>query len=229
MPLEKGQQLYAHIVIALFDTEGNIIFPSGMELWIENTQNIITMTDHICEPLTLTRALLRRPIGLDVIISFRKIQYPKPLFWKMFIITRENPIQALSDITNHTISQAQLMILMQNVNRNETMSLLSGENDTKRMILPCRSTECNHIQSFDLINYLNTSRTWNNRKCPVCSQLMSYNSLYIDEWTYSILQNTPSWITEVGVYLPSLHWTMELEDFMSGKFNFFLKKKSLQN
>ncbi len=51
-----------------------------------------------------------------------------------------------------------------------------------RIKIPSRSTQCKHVQCFDLMSYLSMNEkkpTWN---CPVCDRYAPYEELIIDRY-----------------------------------------------
>lgn len=61
--------------------------------------------------------------------------------------------------------------------------------DQRRLRTPVRATTCQHIQCFDLTNYITINEKAAKWTCPVCNKIASYDDLQIDAYTESILNS----------------------------------------
>ncbi|ESO01330.1 hypothetical protein HELRODRAFT_131399, partial [Helobdella robusta] len=57
-----------------------------------------------------------------------------------------------------------------------------------RLVLPCRSSNCSHLQCFDASTYLQMNDKKPTWVCPICDKLARYDSLIIDGLFIEILQ-----------------------------------------
>jgi len=81
-----------------------------------------------------------------------------------------------------------------------------------KLKIPARASTCNHIECFDLNNYLMMNeriRTW---KCPVCSKQAAYDDLVVDAFFLKLLANLPNdEISEVEI-TPEGQWKFPLPE-----------------
>ncbi|KAJ3426798.1 zinc finger miz domain-containing protein [Anaeramoeba flamelloides] len=87
----------------------------------------------------------------------------------------------------------------ENENKNEKQSLvispkcsLSG----KTISIPSRGRKCQHLQCFDLEEFLIRSEKGNDLTCPCCNQPISYSDLIVDGLLKDILKNEKTQTTE---------------------------------
>uniref|UniRef100_A0AC34PV57 Uncharacterized protein n=1 Tax=Panagrolaimus sp. JU765 TaxID=591449 RepID=A0AC34PV57_9BILA len=66
-----------------------------------------------------------------------------------------------------------------------------------RMKIPTRTKNCNHLQCFDLFNYLLMNEKKPTWKCPNCPANGHYDNLVIDEYFEDLLKSVNSNVTEV--------------------------------
>ena len=58
-----------------------------------------------------------------------------------------------------------------------------------RMRLPCRSSQCDHLQCFDAANYLMMNEKKDKWQCPVCNQTAPFDTLMLDGYFTEILES----------------------------------------
>lgn len=70
-----------------------------------------------------------------------------------------------------------------------------------RIKVPCRTTDCKHLQCFDGVNFLNIFKQSSKWKCPICNASGIICELVADEYFNNILNSPllPSTDTEVVV------------------------------
>ncbi|UJR23301.1 hypothetical protein I4U23_026316 [Adineta vaga] len=79
--------------------------------------------------------------------------------------------------------------------------------DQKRLKKPIRATTCQHLQCFDLTNYIALNEKSKKWICPVCNKLALYEDLQIDTYMDSILNSIQNHdITEITIN-GELRWT----------------------
>lgn len=61
--------------------------------------------------------------------------------------------------------------------------------DQRRLKIPIRATTCQHLQCFDLINYITLNEKSNKWTCPVCNKYAFFEDLQIDTYMQSILNS----------------------------------------
>ncbi|CAF0786367.1 unnamed protein product [Adineta ricciae] len=72
--------------------------------------------------------------------------------------------------------------------------------DQKRLKKPVRATTCQHLQCFDLTNYISLNEKSNKWMCPVCNKPALYEDLQIDCYMDSILQSIQNHdISEISI------------------------------
>jgi len=67
----------------------------------------------------------------------------------------------------------------------------------RRMSVPTRTKSCNHLQCFDLYNYLMMNEKRPSWKCPQCPANGHYDNLVIDEYFMDLLSKADEKVTEV--------------------------------
>ncbi|CAF3421462.1 unnamed protein product [Rotaria sp. Silwood1] len=79
--------------------------------------------------------------------------------------------------------------------------------DQRRLRKPIRATTCQHLQCFDLTNYIALNEKSNKWICPVCNKPALFDDLQIDTYTESILNSIKNEnITEITINA-DLQWT----------------------
>ena len=58
---------------------------------------------------------------------------------------------------------------------------------TMRIDVPCRSTVCTHNQCFDALSFLQLQEQAPTWTCPVCSKVVNFEALEVDEFVTSTL------------------------------------------
>nr|OQO16707.1 hypothetical protein B0A51_15701 [Rachicladosporium sp. CCFEE 5018]OQO24680.1 hypothetical protein B0A51_06762 [Rachicladosporium sp. CCFEE 5018] len=89
---------------------------------------------------------------------------------------------------------------------------------TTRIRIPIRSTVCHHNQCFDGGYFMllqEQAPTWS---CPICSKMVSFESLCVDKYFEEILSTTASSIEQVTIE-PDGTWRVEEDDEDKGKSN----------
>ncbi|CAF1629392.1 unnamed protein product [Adineta ricciae] len=72
--------------------------------------------------------------------------------------------------------------------------------DQKRLKKPVRATTCQHLQCYDLTNYISLNEKSNKWMCPVCNKPALYEDLQIDCYMDSILQSIQNHdISEISI------------------------------
>ena len=66
-----------------------------------------------------------------------------------------------------------------------------------RLRMPGRSSECRHVQCFELESFLLMNEKKPTWTCPVCDRLLSFDTLVIDSLTQEIVAKCPSNVEEV--------------------------------
>jgi len=67
----------------------------------------------------------------------------------------------------------------------------------KKIMTPIRSQDCDHIQCFDLDNYLQSNLTKSTWECPICNKKAPYHSLVFDIYIGEIIQKVDDNVTGV--------------------------------
>ena len=83
-----------------------------------------------------------------------------------------------------------------------------------RMDLPCRSTVCSHNQCFDAMCFIQLQEQAPTWTCPICSKVVSYEALAVDQYVLDILQRTAKSIEQV-VLEPEGAWKEISDDAAS--------------
>lgn len=90
-----------------------------------------------------------------------------------------------------------------------------------RMNWPGRSILCTHIQSFDLVYFLEVYLMKVERKCPICNARICLEDLMVDELFWNIVQNSSSEVESVRMNenaewkvqeAREVHWKCNLND-----------------
>ncbi|OLN81581.1 E3 SUMO-protein ligase pli1 [Colletotrichum chlorophyti] len=68
-----------------------------------------------------------------------------------------------------------------------------------RLDVPCRSTNCSHIQCFDATSYLQLQEQGPQWLCPICNKSAPFGQLAVDEYVKEILANTPKSLDQVTI------------------------------
>ncbi|KAI8881243.1 zf-MIZ-domain-containing protein [Backusella circina FSU 941] len=69
-----------------------------------------------------------------------------------------------------------------------------------RIVTPCRSRHCNHLQCFDAVTYLTMNEQTPTWACPVCyKKINDWEDLVVDGYFTEMLKNTPKHIESVKV------------------------------
>ncbi|CAF0997699.1 unnamed protein product [Didymodactylos carnosus] len=68
-----------------------------------------------------------------------------------------------------------------------------------RLKIPARATTCQHLQCFDLYNYIAMNEKSSKWLCPVCSRPALYDQLRLDHYTETILSATKDSTTEIKI------------------------------
>jgi len=76
------------------------------------------------------------------------------------------------------------------------ISLLCPFTRTK-ILIPVRSHNCDHIQCFDLSNYLRMNDVRPTWKCPICNKKSPYDSLVIDRYFDDVIKKVDKNVTEI--------------------------------
>lgn len=74
-----------------------------------------------------------------------------------------------------------------------------------RLSLPCRSTNCSHIQCFDATSYLQLQEQGPQWLCPICNKAAPFDQLAVDEYVKDILAKTSRSVEQVDIE-PSGEW-----------------------
>ncbi|PAA79330.1 hypothetical protein BOX15_Mlig000228g7, partial [Macrostomum lignano] len=77
--------------------------------------------------------------------------------------------------------------------------------NSERINLPARGSDCRHLQCFDLQAYLLMNMNRSTWRCPLCDRLAPYVGLEIDEFQFSILEETDSSVDQV-IIDSRAHW-----------------------
>ncbi|KAF9076232.1 PINIT domain-containing protein [Rhodocollybia butyracea] len=68
-----------------------------------------------------------------------------------------------------------------------------------RIVTPCRSSKCVHIQCFDATSWFSVNEQTTTWLCPVCEKTLDVNDLIIDGYSESILKYCPDSVDDVMV------------------------------
>ncbi|KAL9079722.1 MAG: hypothetical protein Q9157_001395 [Trypethelium eluteriae] len=73
-----------------------------------------------------------------------------------------------------------------------TSSIMSLKDpiSTLRIQIPCRSTVCTHHQCFDVASFLQLQEQAPTWTCPVCTKVISFEALVVDQYVQDILART---------------------------------------
>lgn len=82
---------------------------------------------------------------------------------------------------------------------------------TLRIDIPCRSTSCKHNQCFDGLSYLQLQEQGPTWLCPICNNSAPFDSLAIDEYVRSILEETSKSTDQVTVQ-PDGKWALNVKE-----------------
>jgi len=79
--------------------------------------------------------------------------------------------------------------------------------DQRRLKIPIRAITCQHLQCFDLTNYIALNEKAAKWICPVCNKIALFDDLQIDSYTESIINSIENEnITEITID-SNLNWT----------------------
>ncbi|CAD5221977.1 unnamed protein product [Bursaphelenchus xylophilus] len=65
------------------------------------------------------------------------------------------------------------------------------------MNFPARSLDCEHLQCFDLVNFISVNEKKTNWKCPVCNKTVLFSRLHVDSYFTGIITDTHRGANEV--------------------------------
>ncbi|KFH42437.1 E3 SUMO-protein ligase-like protein [Hapsidospora chrysogenum ATCC 11550] len=85
-----------------------------------------------------------------------------------------------------------------------------------RLEVPCRGTQCSHIQSFDATSYLQLQEQGPQWVCPICNKPVPFEQLAVDEYVKDILQRTPKSL-EVVTIEPNGQWSIKSAEQENGR------------
>lgn len=77
---------------------------------------------------------------------------------------------------------------------------------TLRIDVPCRSTICSHNQCFDAKSFLQLQEQAPTWICPICSKIVTFENLQVDQYVEDILKSTPKSIDQVTIE-PDGRWS----------------------
>ncbi|KAJ9134469.1 Miz sp-ring zinc finger [Pleurostoma richardsiae] len=80
-----------------------------------------------------------------------------------------------------------------------------------RLDVPCRSTNCSHIQCFDVTSYLQLQEQGPQWLCPVCNRAAPFDQLAVDEYVKDILERTPKSVEQVTIE-PNGEWKIQHDE-----------------
>ncbi|KAK7079170.1 E3 SUMO-protein ligase pias1 [Halocaridina rubra] len=89
-----------------------------------------------------------------------------------------------------------------------------------RITVPCRSSECQHIQCFDAVVYLRMNEKRGNWKCPICHERAPIENLRRDRFMMDILEEAEESITKIvvkkdGTWIP--HCDNRIEEVVAAE------------
>lgn len=93
-----------------------------------------------------------------------------------------------------------------------------------RMQIPTRTKSCNHLQCFDLMNYLMMNEKRPSWKCPNCPANAHYDNLVVDEYFMDLLKTVDSNVSEVEL-LRDGNWKVTQVDSDDDSDDEFVKPK----
>ncbi|KAK6439718.1 E3 SUMO-protein ligase pli1 [Oleoguttula sp. CCFEE 5521] len=126
--------------------------------------------------------------------------------------------------TARVISKQKVIDEMKQANADPDIAAMSSKMSLKdpvstmRIRIPIRSTVCHHNQCFDGGYFMllqEQAPTWS---CPICSKMVSFESLCVDKYFEEILSTTASSIEQVTIE-PDGIWRVEEDDEDKGKSN----------
>nr|OQO17353.1 hypothetical protein B0A51_14639 [Rachicladosporium sp. CCFEE 5018] len=126
--------------------------------------------------------------------------------------------------TARVISKQKVIDEMKQANADPDIAAMSSKMSLKdpvstmRIRIPIRSTVCHHNQCFDGGYFMllqEQAPTWS---CPICSKMVSFESLCVDKYFEEILSTTASSIEQVTIE-PDGTWRVEEDDEDKGKSN----------
>jgi len=77
----------------------------------------------------------------------------------------------------------------------------------RRINIPGRGQNCNHLQCFDLLSYLQVNRNLPKFNCPVCSKQLPFKELVVDSYMKKILGEALEDTEEIQIN-PDGNWSI---------------------
>lgn len=176
--------LYSVLHDSRFLTEKNYIWSEGFDILFNNHK--LKHTNY--EPIDITR--FSRGNSNSLVFQYKQIQKDFVVF-----VLGTKPVlpkelyETLQQYRQHSVEECRQIIcsMLENSGIEKENISLKCTFSSGIMTTPVRGKFCQHINCFDLNNYITYAKSTKKWKCPICKNLTYFKELYIDTFIQNII------------------------------------------
>jgi len=232
--LQRDPKLRLYLRCGKVEPDGKTLTPHfpRMIRWYLNGQHVVEAAQTRFCPINLSKYAVSGASScrVDLYQANRIDPVPNKTLIKyaaQFIVAEEVPVSELvQKVRQQTIPppaalQRVLTVLRQDsadkdddVMALKTVLSLNCPLSQMRIALPCRGSQCTHLQCFDAMFYLTINSRRETWACPVCSKKARLNDLEVDTWMQGVLLNAKPEVSDVELKQDG-SWTAVADDEIS--------------
>ena len=176
--------LYSVLHDTRFLTEKNYLWPEGFDIFFNNHK--LKHTNF--EPIDITRFARVNSNSLE--FQYKQIYKDYVLFvLGSKPVTPKELYETLEQYRQYSVEECKQMIctMLENCGIEKENISLKCTFSAGIMNTPVRGILCQHINCFDLNNYITYAKSTKKWRCPICKNLTYFKDLYIDTFIKSII------------------------------------------
>lgn len=202
-------------------SEGNLLqYPSYLELSVNQHPQSVSCTKGIkgkkgtAQPPNITRSLTLSRLANIADIFVQSTTEEFAFFVHLAkLVSMDELVQVIKSrpvISKESTIQRKII----NDSNDDDIQTISAVLSLKcplsycRINIPVRSIQCDHMECFDALSYLQLQQQATTWSCPICNKSVDFSSLRVDEYVQEILQSTALYDIDHIIIESNGEWAM---------------------